>query len=359
MADISIVLHAGPGMDDYTLHLANALSEFARVGFSVSEAMLTRYGDALSPRVTSLVFKRPRRRDLWGFAEMSRVARNIHSFKPNIFHLQNDGLWESVLLIMLGSLPIVNTVHDPVKHIDQRNLLNHIFQWVAIRHACGWIVHSENLKDLFVHRFQVDPMRVLVHPLGTHDYYARFASPNAQREKTILFFGELRRNKGCDILLRAFESLELSDWRVIVAGQGNGLDDEGNLIKSLGKRLDFRPRFIPDVEVADLFSRAGVVALPYRHGSQSAVLAIAAAFACPTLITKVGSYPELVEHAKQVFFVLPDSEEELRQGLLTLTQNLCLRVELGKNLYKLSCDSWSWKDIAERTVAFYKQILNK
>jgi len=358
---ISVALHSGPGLDDYTLHLANALSMVARVAYCVDANQYARFGAALDTRVTPLVFRRPRRREMWGFDEMRRLAHAIRAFQPDVFHSQGDGIWESVLLRMLGSLPLINTVHDPVKHIDQRNWLNNTLQWDAIRHACGWVVHSPNLKDIFVRRFHVDPERVLVHPHGIFDYYTRFAPLVARREKNILFFGELRHNKGCDILLRAFEPLasQLPGWRVVVAGRGKGLDDDTALITRLGSRLDYRPRFIPDAEVADLFSRAGMVALPYRHGSQSGVLAIAAAFGCPVLLTHSGSFPELVRHGKQAFFVEPENETDLRQGLLRLAQDEALRVELGHGLNELAQTAWNWKDIAERSATFYEHILER
>jgi len=354
---ISVVLHAGPGVDDYTLHLANALAEFTRVGYSIDADQLNRYGAALDPKVVPIVYNRPRRRNLWGFQEMQKLSGKIRKFNPDILHLQGDGVWESVLLRMLSGLPLINTVHDPVKHIDQRNWLNHALQRDAIRRAYGWVVHSENLRERFARSFHVNSAHVLVHPHGILDYYTRYAPSKTQRGKTILFFGELRRNKGCDILLRAFELLELSDWHVIVAGRGEGLDDERALMVRLGERLDFRPRFISDAETADLFSRAGIVVLPYRHGSQSGVLTIAAAFGCPVIATRAGSLTEFVQHGKQIFFVEPENETDLRQGLLTLAQNESLRTELGRGLNELAQAAWNWNGIAERSVAFYKHIL--
>jgi glycosyltransferase involved in cell wall biosynthesis len=358
---ISVVLLSGPGLDDYTLHLANALSNFSHVAYCVDANQYARFGAALDTRVTPLVFRRPRRREMWGFEEMRRLARAIRAFQPNVFHLQGDGVWESVLLRMLGSLPLINTVHDPIKHIDQRNWLNNTLQWDAVRRACGWVVHSPNLKDIFIQRFHVDPDRVLVHPHGISDYYTRFAPPDARHEENILFFGELRHNKGGDILLRAFEALDsqLPGWHVIVAGRGNGLDDEHALIARLDSRLDYRPRFIPDAELAALFSRAGIVALPYRHGSHSGVLTIAAAFSCPVLVTRSGNFPELVQHGKQAFFVEPENETDLRQGLLTLAQDEALRIELGCGLNELAQTAWNWKSIAECSAAFYERVLER
>jgi len=47
----------------------------------------------------------------------------------------------------------------------------------------------------------------------------------------------------------------------------------------------------------------------------------------------------------------------LRQGLLTLAQNESLRTELGRGLNELAQAAWNWNGIAERSMAFYKHIL--
>ena len=356
---ISVVIHAGPGQDDYSLQLANALSEFARVGYSIDDRQLARYGEALSKNVTPLVFHRPRLRDLRGFGEMARLAQAIRTFKPDIFHLQADGIWESVLLRMIGNIPLVNTVHDPIKHIDQRNRLNISIQADTIKRACGWVVHSEGLKRIFLERFPVDANRILTHPHGVSNYYLRFMSYNLQREKNLLFFGKLRVNKGCDILLKAFEIAkgELDGWTVIVAGQGEGLDNEQALVARLGARLDLRLRRIPDIEVGDLFSRVGIVVLPYLHTSHSGVLCIAAAFACPVIATRVGNIPEILQDGKHVVLTSPGDAKSLAEGIVKLACNPRLMSKIGGNLKQLAEADWSWMKIANKTAMFYEQIL--
>lgn len=356
---ISVVIHAGPGLDDYTLHIANALASFARVGYSIDARQLERFGDAFDSRVAPIVFQRPRRRELWGFSEMLGLSRRIRDFHPEVVHLQNDGLWEMALVHSLGRLPLVNTVHDPIKHIDQRTWLSTATQRDAIKRSRGWVVHSEKLKDVLVERFPVDPARVLVHPHGIFDYYTRFAPASASRQKTILFFGELRFNKGCDILLRAFDSVkeQLPGWSLVIAGKGSGLAGESALLARLAPRLTLHNRFIADAEVGQLFSDAGIVALPYRHGSQSGVLALAAAFGCPVLATRTGSLPELLEDRQQALFVEPEDEASLAQGLITLTRDDPLRARIAATLYAHGRSYWNWQDIAEKTVNFYRSLI--
>lgn len=357
---LSIVVHSGSGLDDYTLHLANALSAFARVGYSIDAKQKDRFGSGLNSNVTPIVFNRPRMRQMSGFREMHKLSRAIRQFRPDLLHLQGDGLWESVLLRMVGSLPVVNTIHDPIKHIDQRNYLNNTLMLDAIRRARAWVVHSEGLKQIFSKQNHVNPNYILVHPHGILNYYSRLIPEKVQRDKYILFFGELRFNKGYDILLRAFDLIKdrIPGWKIVVAGRGQVNKSMRVLMGCLGDRLIYHNRFVGDDEVGDLFSRAGIVVLPYRHGSQSGVLAIAAAFGCPVVATSVGSMPEIMENRKQVLFVEPESETSLAAGILSLAQDSELRIEIGKNLEQRANTEWSWEAIASLTIKLYERVLS-
>jgi len=354
----SVFVHSAPGFEDYTFHLVNALSSIARVGYLIDAKQKERFGSSLSSAITPVVFHRPRRRHAWGFWEMYRASVAIKQFKPEVLHVQGNGLWENVLLRMIRNVPVINTVHDPILHIDYRNFLNNVFLRDAVHRADGWVVHSESLKQILLNQFKVNSDRVLIHPLGVHDYYCQYAPVDAQREQYILFFGEPRINKGIDLLVNAFRSVKdrLANWNIVIAGRGpveSGLADS---IRGLGDRVIYLNRFITDPEVAGLFARAGIVALPYRHGSQSGVLGIAAAFGCPVLATPVGNMPEIMENGKHALFVEPESGQSLAEGLLTLAYDAELREKLGNNLGELARSAWSWKAIAKRTVEFYSKF---
>ena len=359
--NLSVVLHAGPGLDYYTFQLANSLSAIARVAYSVDAKQMERFGSAIDRRVTLLPFNRPRRRQLWGFQEMYRLSCDIRNFNLDVFHLQGDGLWESVLFRLLRETLRINTVHDPIKHIDQRTLLNNALMYDVIRQSKGWVVHSDGLKTILLDRFLLSPDRVLVHHHGVDTYYSSFPTKKTLREKTILFFGNLRINKGADILLRAFYLIrdQISDWKIIIAGGGKGLEGKEDLIEQLDGQLIFLNHFIDDNAVGDLFSRSGIVALPYRHGSQSGVLAIAGAFGCPVLATTVGNMPEIMQDGKHVLFAEPDNIESFAKKLLVLAQDSELRVKIGEGLRTLANKEWSWDVIALKTIGFYERLLSQ
>jgi glycosyltransferase involved in cell wall biosynthesis len=66
------------------------------------------------------------------------------------------------------------------------------------------------------------------------------------------------------------------------------------LIPALGDRVELHNRYLSDAEVAALLQRASVVALPYRHATQSSIPAIAASFGCPVVASALGHFVEEV-----------------------------------------------------------------
>lgn len=355
---ISVVLFSvRGGIETYTLQLANALAPIARVAYAIDTNKKKQVHNLIDQRVTLLEYRRPRLREPWGIIEIRRLAQEIKKFKPDLFHLQGDGVWESVLLRFLTNIPTVNTVHDPIKHIDQRTYLNNWTMKDAIKRSKGWVVHSDGLKKVLVERNKISEETILVHPHGVYDFYCNFAQPSSNKEKYILFFGELRVNKGLDLFLEAFEKVkdQIPEWRVMIAGRGRLANNKS--LEKVADRIKLHNRYITDAEAADLFSKAGMTILPYRHGSQSGVLALAAAFACPVLATRVGNIPEMLVDKKHALLVEPENVVELANGLVGIATDDSLRALLGDNLDKLARNEWSWTKIAKKTLQFYRQFI--
>lgn len=148
---LSIVLYSiRGGIETYTLQLANALAPIARVAYAIDRQKKEQIAKQVNPKVTLIEFNRPRLREVWGIFTMYDLSRKIIKFKPDIFHIQGDGVWESILLRFLNDIPIVNTVHDPIKHIDQRTYLNNWTMKDAVNRAKGWVVHGKQLKAIFI-----------------------------------------------------------------------------------------------------------------------------------------------------------------------------------------------------------------
>jgi glycosyltransferase involved in cell wall biosynthesis len=117
--------------------------------------------------------------------------------------------------------------------------------------------------------------------------------------KVILFFGNVRPYKGVSDLVDAFAQMRArTGTTLVVAGTFfEPLESYERQIESLGLTSCVRliPEYVPNEEVAALFSLADLVVLPYRSASQSGVIPIAAMLRKPVVATSVGGLAEALD----------------------------------------------------------------
>ncbi|MBQ8272308.1 MAG: glycosyltransferase [Tidjanibacter sp.] len=192
------------------------------------------------------------------------------------------------------------TPHEP--HFYDRPL-NRYF----LRSVDGFIYMSEAVNDDL--RTYLPNAKALFSPHPLFDNYGK----KLPREEAcgrlgldsslgyVMFFGYVRDYKGLDILLDAWARLKAEGKterkRLLVVGEVYGADDKYHAqIERLGLCEDvvFHNRFVPDEEVAEWFSVADMVALPYKSATQSGVTQVAYAFEVPMVVTRVGGLAEMV-----------------------------------------------------------------
>src|SRR5690349_9731203 len=86
--------------------------------------------------------------------------------------------------------------------------------------------------------------------------------------------------------------------------------------RGVARRSRGEPRFVGDAELAEVFRRASVAALPYRAIDGSGVLATALAFGVPPVLTAVGGFPELAAAYELGAPVPPDDPASLAAALV-------------------------------------------
>jgi glycosyltransferase involved in cell wall biosynthesis len=134
----------------------------------------------------------------------------------------------------------------------------------------------------------------------------------------ILFFGNVREYKGLEDLVAALPLVRHSvDAMLVVAGTFmEPLERYRKQARALGveDQIRFVPDYVPDEEVAGLFARSDVVALPYRSAPGSGVLGQAAGAGKPVVATAVGSLPDMV--GERGILVPPCDPGALADGLV-------------------------------------------
>ena len=236
------------------------------------------------------------------------------------------------------------------------------------------IVHAESNRDTIVRIFQVSPEKVRIIPMGP---YLRFAqeqslpAPLARQRlglkpdaPVVLFFGQIKKVKGLQHLIRAFGQVleRCPSARLVIAGSEwkDSFETYAALIRELGisDKVLTRIEYVPDEEIGAYYSAADVVALPYTEAYQSAVLYMAYSFARPVVASSVGGLAEVVDDGVTGLLVPPGDVDQLSGALLAVLQNRERARAMGEQGRKLVETKFGWAEIAVMIAEVYAEAIH-
>lgn len=251
-------------------------------------------------------------------------------------------------------------VHTPHNTFDRVGGLRVRFKEWAERLADVVIVHAEaDLPNLV----PAVRGRAVVIPHGEYGGLARTggaADRDAARAElglpaaapVALLFGQLREDKGIDVLLQA--AAEVPELQVVLAGEDKGaLGAVAPLLADprLAGRVVVREGFHPMAAAARFFAAADVGVLPYRRASASGVLLLGYGFARAPVVFPVGGLPEAVVDGETGWVCPAPTAQALADTLRAVVAAgpaECLR--RGAAGARLSEERFAWPAIARRTI---------
>ena len=325
MRIVYVLLSPTFGMHQYTADLANRL---AGADHDVHLITTTRAPhDRYTPEV---VIHTPVETNDTGFSVQSlhvaglrQVKDHIEELQPDVVHITGPHMWNLPLIQAMKKkqIPVIHTIHDLDPHLGRGvGLLIRLWNHLIIHAADHLLVHGQTYE----HRLRamgVPEERITWTPLlhlfvgGTWLEAFSDLALASEYQPWALFFGRLKKYKGLEYLITACAMMggaNTSSARVVVAGYG----DLSELWSgSLPERLAVHNHLIHDEEAMDLFSRCGLLVLPYVDATQSALIAAAYYFRKPVIVTRTGALPEYVEEGRTGYIVEPDHPAGLARRL--------------------------------------------
>jgi glycosyltransferase involved in cell wall biosynthesis len=238
----------------------------------------------------------------------------------------------------------------------------------------GVIVHNQSSRAALLEQGIVPQERIAVIPHGHYLPYVDQIPPMAEARRkldlpldapVILFFGQIKKVKGLDVLLQALPLLadRYRGIRLVIAGKvwKDDWSRYATLIDELGikGRLDLHLCHIPDDQVAGYFAAADVVALPYRHVYQSGVLLMALSYARPVVATRVGGMPEVIQDGETGYLVFPGDPEGLAEAIGRGLDDPQAAQAMGQRGRALVQERYSWTRIGALTKQVYERVLTR
>jgi len=297
--------------------------------------------------------------------------------RPHLIHFQwlvdRDREHFFINLLKLLRFKVVYTVHDLLPQESDAHTERDVLE-KTYRKVDALIVHAEKNKKELVSAFNVDPDRIYVIPHGSNNLFhanqkiskevAKSGLGISPTQKVILFFGIIKRYKGLEYLVEAFQEVkeQVNNATLLVVGSIYDADVEGfkyysRLIDQIRSRDDVMcvPNYVPFETMDCYFSAADVVVLPYTKTYTSGVLLTAYAAGRPVIVTDTGALSEVVETGKSGVVIPPADPKALSKAIVEVINSSEME-EMGRYAKYLAETRYSWKSVASKTTDLYRSL---
>jgi glycosyltransferase involved in cell wall biosynthesis len=333
--------HTGRGHDRYVAEVVdNTRSECDGVALTVIDAGFAK-------------------NTLHGLLRLPKQAVDMLRARADVYHAISP--MGGAPAALLGKKPLVVTVHDlvsfnvpgfdsDIKHRLVRQCIR-----MCLKLADAIIVPYQVTKDELVSRLHADPAKVHVVNYGV-DHQTYFPRPNVPRTPgTILYVGAVSRQKGVEVLIRAFAKIKarVPDAKLLIGGKASGdVPMLEELAKSLGVTDVTFLGYIAEADLADHYAKATVMVFPSHYGFGLSTLE---AMACGTPVVGVRALDATEFFADAGLLAAPDNVDELADCL----SRVLSEPELAQDLQRRSvahAAKFSWARTARGNAAVYEQV---
>jgi glycosyltransferase involved in cell wall biosynthesis len=231
---------------------------------------------------------------------------------------------------------------------------------LLLRWVDGIVVHSQfDLREFEKAYPQSARLPIEVIPHGPYAHHSRALGGTRSSDGTenprspaghcnpirLLIFGVVRPYKGHADLAVAVRQLKDSGLDIHLSVVGEVWQEYRNPLEDLATilppdRLTIVDRYVTDEEVAEFFSTADLLVLPYRRSSASGPLHIAMSCGLPVVTTSVGGLVEAVDGYTGAVLTPPGNPAALAEGIKRALP-LIGRVHADPHSWRLSAERYS------------------
>ncbi len=301
-------------------------------------------------------------------------AKKYNVLHANIYHFSRLELL-ILQLFKRNGFKIVATVHDVEDFQKYGTEINSNKYLKFEKLIDRIIVHSDYAKESLEKYFKQFPAsHIHKVPHGDSDFlYAANCSMNEAREKLnlpankqlILFFGQIKKVKGLDVLLKAFALLRKQNPNVqlVVAGPTYKVEEDDflNIIRENKMQADciLRLEYIANELIPYYFQACDIVALPYRKIYSSGVLIRSLDYGAAIVASDLDVFKDIITNGENGILFQSENAEDLADKMAKLLADKSLQEKLRAAAQKTAAERFSWKLIGEKVKAIYSLALHE
>jgi glycosyltransferase involved in cell wall biosynthesis len=249
---------------------------------------------------------------------------------------------------------------------ESRRYYNGQVEW-AVQRADHILADSNATKADLTSLLSVAPKRITVVHLAAGSSFRPLPEIEARRAAEryglepgfLLFVGTLEPRKNVPGLLQAYRTILDQEATVsplvLVGGKGWLYEEIFECVEALD--LGGLVRFlheVPDVDMPRLYNAASLLATPSFYEGFGLPALEAMSCGTPVVVSDRASLPEVVGEAG--LLVDPDEPEDIARALRLVLTNEALRARLSE-MGLTQAARFSWRRVAQQTLAVYRQVL--
>ena len=273
-----------------------------------------------------------------------------------------------VKLAKMYGFKVVVTAHDVESFSGERDVVK---AREILLYSNKVIAHNEVSKNELVSKISLPLSLISVIPHGNYlDSITDFPKKTAARraigfsssDKIILFFGQIKKVKGLDVLLRSLpEVIQVyPDVKLVIAGKvwKDDFSFYEKIIKEncLDNNIISHIHYIPDDAVENYYCSADLIVLPYKKIYQSGVLLMAMSYKVPVLTSDIAGMTEIITDNKNGYIFESENEKSLSSKLIDIFSKQKQLMLIGKEGFNTVKRDYDWNKIGFMTSEVYREL---
>jgi len=284
---------------------------------------------------------------------------------PSLYHVH---WYRPICPIGTKTLPDGNPCEVPAGTVCYHNRCLPLRDWLPLmlqmklwrrwRNYFNLIVaNSEAVKGRLVAE-GIEPVEVVWPSIPTRPLRPPLSTP-----QTVAFAGRLVREKGVDVLIKAFANVakQIPVSKLLIAGDGPEWKSLNMLISSLELTSNVNMlAHLSRPEVERLFDGAWVQVVPSRWAEPFGLVAAEAMMRGTAVVASAfGGLNEIVKDSKTGFLVPPGSVSALSEALLNILQDRDLAEQMGRAGREVATLHFNEEKYVDRLVQLYQFLCLK
>jgi glycogen synthase len=299
---------------------------------------------------------------------VSTLDEIFHTFKPDLIHLNSQGISLFFLELVLKNnpsllIPLIFSLHSPVRppnlKINRRNPVNDLLMRCLFRASRVTAVSQAVFQDVTTTPAIAPRTSLILNGLPLPNLEP---TPLPFDPPQLLCIGRVVLEKGFDLVVSALVQLRINfpEIRLIVAGNGPELLPLHQQIAALGisSAVDLLGWTSPE-QIPALINTCTAVIMPSRWEEPFGLVALQAAqMARPIIASKVGGLPEVVVNQITGLLVEPDDLDGLTTAISTLLKKPQMAVQMGNTGRLRAQKNFNLDQCVHQYDALYRSVIS-